>query len=148
MPELIIWKNREIDKLRRDMDRLFNRVWFEFCTPPAIRISRGIPYIDLSETEDSIIVKAELPGVEPEDLDISITDDVLHIRGEIKQEITRDSESFHRTERTYGSFARSVQLPCRVEVDEVEASHREGVLRIIMPKCKPEKARSVKIRLK
>ena len=78
MPGLIIWKNQEIDKLRRDMDRLFARLRDDFGMPPFPKIGRDVPFIDLSETEDDLIIKAEIPGIDPEDLDISITEDILN----------------------------------------------------------------------
>jgi len=99
MPGLIIWKNQEINKLRRDMDRLFARLWDDFGMPHFTRPSRDIPFIDLSETEEDLILKAEIPGLNAEDLDISITDDILTIKGEMKQELVKESENYHRMER-------------------------------------------------
>jgi len=148
MPGLIIWKNQEINKLRRDMDRLFSRLWDDFGMPHFTRPSRNIPFIDLSETEDDLILKAEIPGLNPEDLDIYITDDILTIKGEMKQELVKEGENYHRMERRYESFSRSIQLPCRVMIEDVEATHREGILTIIMPKCKPEITQKVKIKIK
>ncbi len=77
MAGLIVWKNQEIDKLRRDIDRLFDRLWDDFGVPLSTRIEREIPSIDLSETEDTLIIRAEVPGINPEDLEISITDNIL-----------------------------------------------------------------------
>lgn len=148
MPGLIIWKNQEINKLRRDMDRLFARLWDDFGMPHLPRTSRDIPFIDLSETEDDLILKAEVPGINPEDLDISITDDILTIKGEIKQEFVKENENYHRMERRYESFSRTLQLPCRVMIEDVEATYKEGILTIIMPKCKPEISQKVKIKIK
>ncbi len=148
MPGLIIWKNQEINKLRRDMDRLFSRLWDDFGMPHFTRPSRNIPFIDLSETEDDLILKAEIPGLNPEDLDIYITDDILTIKGEMKQELVKEGENYHRMERRYESFSRSIQLPCRVMIEDVEATYREGIVTIIMPKCKPEITQKVKIKIK
>jgi len=148
MPGLIIWKNQEINKLRRDMDRLFDRLWDDFGMPHFPRTSREVPFIDLYETEDNLIIKAEIPGLNPEDLDISITDDLLTIKGEMKQEFVQESENYHRMERSYGSFSRSLQLPCRVMIEDVEATYREGMVTIIMPKCKPGISQRVKIKVK
>ena len=86
MLELTIWKNQEIDRLRRDMDRLFARLWDDFGMPSFPRIAKDIPSIDLSESEDKLIINVEIPGINPEDLDISVTEDRLHITGEMKQE--------------------------------------------------------------
>lgn len=148
MPGLIIWKNQEINKLRRDMDRLFSRLWDDFGMPHFTRPSRNIPFIDLSETKDDLILKAEIPGLDPEDLDIYITDDILTIKGEMKQELVKEGENYHRMERRYESFSRSIQLPCRIMIEDVEATHREGIVTIIMPKCKPEITQKVKIKIK
>ncbi|MBW2004858.1 MAG: Hsp20/alpha crystallin family protein [Deltaproteobacteria bacterium] len=148
MPGLIIWKNQEINKLRRDMDRLFTRLWDDFGMPHFTRPPRDIPFINLSETEDDLILKAEIPGLNPEDLDIYITDDILTIKGEMKQELVKEGENYHRMERRYESFSRSIQLPCRVMIEDVEATYREGIVTIIMPKCKPEITQKVKIKIK
>jgi HSP20 family protein len=147
MPELIIWKNQEINKLRRDMDRLFSRLWDDFGMPHVHRPSRYIPSIDLYETEEDLICKAEIPDLNPEDLDVSITNDILTIKGEMKKEFTQEDENYHRMERKHESFSRNIQLPSRVIIEDVEATYREGIVTIIMPKCKPEITKKVKIKI-
>jgi HSP20 family protein len=148
MPGLIIWKNQEINKLRRDMDRLFARLWDDFGMPHLTRPSRDIPFIDLSETEDDLILKAEIPGLNPEDLDISITEDILTLKGETKKELTKEHENYHSIEKRHESFSRRFQLPCKVMMEDVEATYQEGILTIIMPKCKQEITQKVKIKIK
>ena len=148
MPELIIWKNERMDKLRRDMDRLCTRVCDEFGIPLFLETAREAPFMDLSETDDTLILKAEVPGMDPKDLDISITDDTLSIKGETKEELVEESGGYHRTERRYGSFSRTLQLPCRINIDDVKATYKKGILNIIMPKCKPEQVREIKIKVK
>lgn len=148
MVGLSIWKNQEIDRLKRDMDRLFTRFWDDFGVSLLPRHRRELPSIDLSETESALILKAEMPGMNPDDLDISIMDDILTIRGEIKQETLDDAEDFHRRERRYGSFVRNLRLPCKISIEEVNAVYKEGVLTILMPKCKAEKARDIRIKVK
>ena len=148
MVGLIIWKNQEINRLRRDMDRLFNRLWDDFGVPLFPRQVRQLPSLDLSETEDTVILKAEVPGINPDDLEISITENILTIRGEMKQEIVDDGEDYHRMERRYGSFSRNVHLPCKISIDEVDAVYRKGVLTIVMPKCKDEGPRDIRIQVK
>jgi len=145
MPELTIWKKQEIDRLRRDMERLFVRLWDDFGIPRFSRIARNIPAIDLSESGENLIIRAEIPGINPEDLDISITEDRLYIKGEMKQESTDEGDTYQRVERSYGSFTRDIKLPCRVIHEEVEATYQEGVLTILMPKCKPEPDRSFRV---
>jgi HSP20 family protein len=148
MPELIVWKNKRMDKLRRDMDRICTKVCDEFGIPLLLETVAELPSIDVSETEDSVILRAEVPDMNPEDLDISITDDTLRIRGEKKQERVEEEAGAQRTERRYGSFSRTLQLPCRIDLDDVKATYREGILNIIMPKCSPEQAREIKIKVK
>jgi HSP20 family protein len=148
MSELILWKNQEINKLRKDLDRLFTRLSSGFGAPliPA-HMGRG-PIIDLSETEDTLILKAELPGIRPDDLDISVSDDRLTISGERSEERVEEDRHYHRIERRFGSFARTVRLPCKVEIEQIEATYKKGVLQISMPKCKADKQRDIKIQVK
>ena len=148
MPELIVWKNKRMDKLRRDMDRICTKVCDEFGIPPFLETTAELPSIDVSETEDSVILRAEVPDINPEDLDISITDDTLRIRGEKRQERVEEEGGIKRTERRYGSFSRTLQLPCKIDLDDVKATYREGILNIVMPKCKPAQAREIKIKVK
>ena len=148
MVGLIIWKNQEINRLRRDMDRLFTRLRDDFGVPLFPRQTRQLPLLDLSETEETLILKAELPGVNPDDIEISINENILSIRGEMKQEPAENDKGYHRMERRYGSFARNLQLPCKISIDEVDAVYKKGVLTIVMPKCKAEKPRDVRIQVK
>ena len=148
MPGLTIWKNQEMNKLRRDMDRLFARLLDDLAVPPFPITYRGLPFIDISETKDSLIIKAEIPGMNPEDFDISITDDLLTIQGEIKLEYVRETENYHRMERRYGSFSRTLKLPCRINIEDVKATYKKGVLNIEMPKCAPEKVCQIKVRIR
>lgn len=147
MPELTIWIDQEISKMKRDMDRLMCRLCNDFDMPllPSIR---KVPFIHLSETEEHLIIKAEIPGFNPEDLDIVISDDILTIKGEMKKEFIKEGEDYEKIERRHGSFSRTIQLPCRVMIDDVKATFKKGILNVVMPKSKPEKAREVKIRIK
>ncbi|MFH1488661.1 MAG: Hsp20/alpha crystallin family protein [Pseudomonadota bacterium] len=148
MPGLILWKNQEMSRLKRDIDRLFERVCDDFRIASLPHGERELPFIDLSESEENLAIKAELPGMDPEDLDISINEDILTIKGEIEQVCSEENENIHRTERTYRVFSRSLQLPCKVKMDEIEASYKKGILRITMPKCKPESSQGIKIKIK
>ena len=147
MPRLVIWKNQEIDRMRRDMDRLFSRIRDDFRMPIYPRIAKGIPSINVSETETDLIIQAEIPGVDPEDLDISLVEDIMTIKGEMREEHVLESENVHRMERRYGTFSRTLQLPCKVMIDDIKATYQKGILTIRMPKCKPEAAREIKIRI-
>jgi len=147
MPELILWKNQEMGKLRRDMDRLFARLWDDFGMPLIPRAMRIAPSIDISETEGDLIIKAEIPGINPEDLDLTITEDRLTIKGEMKQELERGDENYHRIERHYGTFSRTLQLPYRVRAEDVRATYEKGILTIVMPKSMPRADRAFKIKI-
>jgi HSP20 family protein len=147
MAELIIWKNQEIDRLKRDMDRLLNRFRDDFCSPLLLKGFREEPNLELTETEDDLLLKAELPDVKPKDLDITIHDDLLTLKAEVKEETFSDGEGFREKRQTCSYFSRTIQLPCKVHVDEVRASYQHGVLNIVMPKCKPEKARGIKVKV-
>jgi len=145
MPGLTIWKDQEIDRLRRDMERLFARLWDDFGIPRFPRISKTIPAMDLSDQGENLIVRADIPGVNPEDLDISVTEDRLHIEGELKQESVTDEDTYHRVERKHGTFTRDIKLPCRVVKEEAKATYKEGILTIVMPKCRPEPDSSFRV---
>jgi HSP20 family protein len=147
MPGLIVWKNQEINKMRRDMDRLFAKLLDDFNMSLLPRVTREAPFINLSETEDNLIINAEIPGVSPEGLDISIKDDILTIKGEMKDEIVEEGRNFHRMERRYGTFSRTLRLPCKVMIDDVKANYKKGLLNIVMPKCRPETAPEIKIKI-
>jgi HSP20 family protein len=148
MAGLILWKNQEINKLKRDMDRLFDRMWDDFGMPLSTKVEREIPSIDLSETEDSLIIKAEVPGINPEDMEISITDNILTIKGEMTQEDIEEKGDYHRMERRYGYFSRTLELPCKIVVEDVRATYKKGVLSIIMPKCEQPSTREIRVNVK
>ena len=147
MRELTVWKQQEIDKLRRDMDQLFRRFRKELGIPRyLIEVAESFS-VDLSETENTLTVKAELPGIKPEDIRISVTEDTLTLKGETGEETIESAEGYRRIERRSGTFSRTVSLPCRVLTENVKATLKNDVLQIVLPKCKPKEARSVKIDL-
>ena len=148
MPGLIIWKNQEMGRLKRDMERLLARFFDDFAVPFFVRPFKEGPFIDLSETEDRLILRAEIPGATPEDLDISISGDILTVKGEAKQDFVTEKEGYRSTEREYGHFSRAIQLPCKVQIHEVKATYKDGLLSIDMPKCEPGPSREIKIKIK
>ena len=147
MAELIIWKNQEINRLKKDMDRLLNRFRDDFCSPLLLKVFREEPYLELTETQDDLLLKAEIPDLKPKDLDITISDDLLTIKAEVKEESFSQGEGFRERTQSCSYFSRTVQLPCKVHVDEIRASYQDGILNIVMPKCKPETAREIKIKV-
>lgn len=106
------------------------------------------PPVDIYEDNDTIVVKAELPGVRKEDVSIEIKDNVLSLTGERKHEEEVKKESYHRMERVYGKFSRSFSLPDSVKIDGIKAQYKDGVLEIILPKAEKSKPRSIPIELR
>jgi HSP20 family protein len=147
MAELIIWKNQEMDRLKKDMDRLLNRFRDDFCSPLLLKGFREEPYLELTETQEELLLRAEIPHLKPKDLDITIRDDLLTIKAELKEESVSEGEGFTERTQSCSTFSRTLQLPCKIHVDEVRASYQEGILNIVMPKCKPETARGIKIKV-
>jgi len=147
MPGLIIWKNQEMSRLKRDMDRLLSRFFDDFAVPVFIRPFKEGPFIDLSESRDRLILHAEIPGATPEDLDISISGDILTVKGETKQDLVTEEEGHRSTEREHGYFSHTIQLPCKVRIHEVKATYKDGLLVIDMPKSEPEPSREIKIKI-
>lgn len=144
-------ENDSLLDLRQEIDRLFDD-FFERpfgMTPFRSDESWGLrgfsPSIDLSESDKEIKVTAELPGMEPEDIDLELHDNFLSIRGEKKSENEQKSDRYYRLERSYGSFQRSIPLPNKVEPDKVDANFKKGVLTIKMPKSETEKSKRIKI---
>ena len=145
MSKLIPWRG-EIDRLRNEMDRLYDRF---FDWRPFQRFSEEgewLPSLDVSETSKEIVVKAELPGLEPKDIDVSLDGNVLTLRGERRQEKEENDESFHRVERSYGTFSRSVRLPAEVDQTQIKATYKRGVLKIRLPKSKKAEGRRIEVR--
>ncbi len=133
-----------LDQLRREMDFALGR----FGGPSTYSAAgRGIyPAVNLHETEDSYVVSAEVPGVDPSDIDVSLEGTTLTLTGQRKIEYpTQDGSSLHRRERQSGSFRRAVQLPAEIEVDKVEAAYRNGVLMVRLPKSPEHKPRQISV---
>jgi HSP20 family protein len=145
--ELTPWRPfGELSSIRREMDRLWNRVFGE--TPLARTFpEEWSPRVDLSETKDSFIVNAELPGLDAKDVDVSISGNVITIRGEKKKE-EEEKDDHHHVERYYGSFQRSFQLPANVITDKIDASFDKGVLKVVLPKTEEAKKKEIQIKVK
>lgn len=145
--ELTPWRPfGELSSLRREMDRLWENFFVE---RPLGKIweREWAPSLDMSETKDNFVVKAEVPGIDAKHIDISLTGDVLTIRGEKSQEKEEKEEDYHLVERSYGSFSRSVRLPAEVESNKIKASYKNGILAITLPKSEKAKAKEVKIKV-
>lgn len=144
---LVRWEPaRELDSLQSDMNRLFDSF---FGRREVGRGSNGtgrwVPAMDLVETEDHLVLRADLPGLQREDVEIEAKDGVLTVSGERKAEHEEKSEGYHRVERSFGRFSRSLGLPRDVQPDDVKASFENGVLEVKVPK--PEERKPTRIEI-
>jgi len=130
--------------LREEMNDLLNRFWTGTAEP--FGLAEWSPPLDVAETDEAIIVDVEVPGIDPATLDISVTGDVLTIRGEKHDQTGQEGRNYHRVERRYGSFTRSLTLPAQVEADKVDAKAHFGVLSIRLPKKDAARLRKVEIK--
>jgi len=136
----------EMVTLRQAMDRLFED---SFVSPLTLRAYNGeapAPALDVHETGDEIVVTAALPGLKPENVDITITGQTLSIRGEFKADEKVERDQYLYRERRYGSFHRQLQLPVRVQGDAATATFEDGVLRLSIPKAEEVKPRQIAIK--
>ena len=125
---------------------IFDWAFDGFDLPDIFRSEKALtPAFDISETANEIHVKAELPGVDAKEIDITVTGDLLTIKGEKKEEKEEKGQNFHRRERRYGSFSRSFRLPVEVKADSIDAGYKDGVLTVTMPKAEAEKARRIEV---
>jgi HSP20 family protein len=131
---------------QEDLNRMFRRGWLR--TPDEQDLSEGAkwaPSVDICETGDSLVVEAELPGMDPKDIDVTVDDGVLTVKGERKHEKEVTEENYHRVERAYGLFQRSVRLPSEAETGKVKATYDAGVPRVTVPKAELRKPESVPV---
>lgn len=141
--------------LQREMNRLFDNFFGGLSLSPWAPLEQGsaesfTPRINVSENDKEIKISAELPGMDENDIDVSLTRDTLTIRGEKKEEKEDKGKDYYRMERSYGSFTRSIPLPVEVNTDKVEATFKKGILHITLPKTETaiEKTKKVPIRSK
>jgi HSP20 family protein len=136
--------SRGLGDIQSEMNRLFDNF---AGRQPAMAAGERMwwPAVDVHETPDDVVLRFEIPGVNEKDIHLSITGDVLTVRGERQFDRNETTETYHRIERAYGKFERSVQLSMPVQTDKVSASYREGVLEVKLPKAEELKPREIKI---
>ena len=146
MSNLIRWEPaRGMMTLREAMDRLFDDA---FTHPLSLRDNRSVPAIDMYQTDDEIVVKAALPGIKADEVQINITGELLNIKGEIKQEEEKKERAWHIREQRWGAFERSVMLPTDVVADKAKADFENGILTITLPKADEVKPKTINIKAK
>jgi HSP20 family protein len=151
MFDLMPWKKRdtkEVARFRSEPDNLFDR-FFDLDFPSTrefFKEGRWLPSVDISEGKKEITVKAEIPGVDAKDIDIALDGRRLTIKGEKKQEKEEKDENYHRVERSYGYFNRTVELPTEVNADKVDASYEKGILKIVLKKTKEAETKKIEVK--
>jgi len=134
-----VW--RELDRLQRDMDKMLSSGY-----PSFMRTAPSFPALNIWSNEDELIITAEVPGINPEDLDISVVGDSLTLKGTREVEELDEGARYHRQERGYGNFSRTVQLPFPVDIDSVNAKFTNGVLEINLPRAEADKPRKIAVK--
>jgi HSP20 family protein len=154
MRSLIPWRRREpaalatrsVDDLHREFDDFFNDFFGSgWLTPRTDADSLFAPAFDISETDEDLLVKADLPGIDPTDVSVNLSGNVLTVKGERNREREEKSESVHRIERSFGSFSRSLTLPFDVDEENVKATYEKGVLTLQLPRAESAKKKTIKI---
>ena len=132
----------EMRRMRHDMDRLMNRAWLGVDRAPCY------PAMNVWTNEDGAVATAELPGFDPDDIQISVVGDTLTVSGNRKPEDVGEGAKYHRRERGCGRFTRSFQLPFQIEGDAVEATFERGVLHITLPRAEADKPKRISVKAK
>jgi HSP20 family protein len=149
MTNLVRWEPfRDLVSLREAMDRLFEE---SFVSPRAgwpVPVEGGTLAVDVYETDDDVVVKSAVPGIKPEELDITVTGDTLTIKGETKSEQEVKEENYVRREMRYGSFSRTVALPSSIVADKAKAEFENGMLTLTLPKAEEVKPKAIKVKAK
>ena len=133
----------ELSRMQQEMNRFFD----EFFGERRSELEEGawMPSVDVSETKTELKVRAELPGMTHDDIELNLQDNVLTLKGEKKQEKKEEKEDYQRTECCYGSFTRSFTLPASVDQDNVQATFKDGILEITLPKSEKAKPKKISI---
>ena len=125
---------RDLVTTQDRLNRLFNETMGRFIGNEGVRSAGWVPPVDIYETEQNIVLKAELPGIDPKDVEATVHEGTLYLKGERKYEHEVKEENYHHVERAYGSFARSFELPASVDADKVQAEFKDGIQTLTMPK--------------
>ena len=137
---------KDLMNMQREIGRVFDSLFSDFEGGSSF-VSQWAPRVDVMEHGDAYMIKVELPGVNKNDVKITLQENVLTIRGEKKQEEEEKETNYHRVERSYGSFERSFTLPTGVKSDQIDASYKDGVLTITLPKVEEAKPKEIEVKV-
>ena len=145
---LIRWTPlRSVMSFRDDMDRLLDEFYGRVTGPGDGHEGDWLPPMDLTENENGVTASLELPGLNKDEIKVSVNDNVLTVSGEKKQEKTEDNDNLCRVERSYGFFKRSVRLPSEVDAGKVKATFKDGILKVTLPKLESKKPREIEVQV-
>ena len=130
--------------LRKEMDRLFEN-FFESGPRGLGHLSAWEPSVEVADTKDAVTVKAQVPGIPKDNIQVNVTDDAITLKGEMKEEEKKEEKNYTRREFRYGAFARTIALPATVQADKATAQLKDGVLEITIPKSDKAKAKEIPI---
>ena len=149
MATIVRWEPfKEMVSVQERMNRLFEEMWGRGRRPDEDYISGSwVPSVDVRETKDALEISAELAGLEPKDVEVSVEGGVLTLKGSRQFEKAAEGETYHRIERAYGAFERSFTLPTNVDPEKIQASYRYGVLYLHIPKREEAKPKSISIKV-
>jgi HSP20 family protein len=141
---LVTWDPfREMTTMRDDMERFFDSMIGRY--PRERAEGFWAPAVDVEETNEAMVVRAELPGLKREEIKVTVADDTVTIAGERRHEAEQKGKTFHRVERAYGSFQRTIVMPVSIQGDKAVASYKAGVLELVLPKAERVKAREIAV---
>ncbi len=146
MSNIVRWDPfHEMLSLRQMMNRVFDE---SFNRQLGTVEGWNVPSVDMYQTDKEVVVKAVMPGMKPEDIQISVTGDILTLRGEVKKEQEIKEANYHLQERHYGSFARSIPLPVAVVTDQAHAEFENGILTLTLPKSEADRPKTINVKVK
>src|SRR5579872_5446794 len=134
---------RDLVTTQDRFNRLFNETFSQVFGDEGTASKTWLPPVDIIEQENSLVLKAELPGIDPNDIEIRVEDNTLHMKGERKFEKDIKEENLHRVERSYGAFSRTFALPSSIDADKVQAEYKDGILTLTMPKREEAKPKTI-----
>ena len=145
MRNIAPWRKREAGAFKEQIEEMFDCFFRDHAVLGSPFPSKWTPSLDVSQTRDAVLVRVELPGMNADDIDISLYDNFLTISGEKKRQEEGTEEDYHQTECFCGGFRRRVRLPFQVEADAVEAEYKKGILKIMLPKRQPTAGKAITV---